>query len=67
MTVLGLASGHPNALHSLRVELRDRNVFNEDAMRILRDFRSGLPQLNVTTGNSHQRNLFVGAGVVWYF
>src|ERR1700730_8275336 len=32
-----------------------------------RDFRSGVPQLNVNIGKSRQRNIFVGIGVVWHF
>ena len=46
----------------------DVRVFHRFSLRgEVRDFRSGLPQLNVKTPNSHQRNLFVGAGVVWHF
>jgi hypothetical protein len=33
----------------------------------MRDFYSGVPQLNVDTGKSRQHNYFVGAGVVWHF
>lgn len=33
----------------------------------VRDFYSGIPQLNVDTGKSRQHNLFVGGGVVWHF
>jgi len=32
-----------------------------------RDFWTGMPQLNVVTGKSHQHNYFVGGGLVWYF
>ena len=32
-----------------------------------RDFWSGMPNLNVNTGNSRQHNILVGAGVVFYF
>ena len=32
-----------------------------------RDFWSGVPELGVTTDQSRQHNLFVGAGVVWHF
>jgi len=32
-----------------------------------RDFWTGLPQLNVDTGKSHQHNYFVGGGLVWHF
>ena len=46
----------------------DVRIFHRFSLRgEVRDFRSGVPQLNVKTGNSHQRNLFVGAGVVWHF
>jgi hypothetical protein len=33
----------------------------------VRDFSSGVPNLNVTTSNSRQRNLYVGGGIVWHF
>jgi hypothetical protein len=33
----------------------------------LRDYWSGVPQLNVDTGKSRQNNLFVGSGVIWHF
>jgi hypothetical protein len=33
----------------------------------IRDFSSGLPQLNVATGKSRQNNLFLGGGLVWHF
>jgi hypothetical protein len=33
----------------------------------LRDYWSGVPQLNVDTGRSRQNNLFVGSGVIWHF
>ncbi len=33
----------------------------------IRDFYSGVPQLNVDTGKSHQSNLFAGVGVAWRF
>jgi hypothetical protein len=33
----------------------------------VRDFWSGVPQLNVSTSNSRQTNLFVGGGIVWHF
>jgi hypothetical protein len=32
-----------------------------------RDFWSGVPQLDVTTGKSRQSNLFAGGGIVWHF
>ena len=33
----------------------------------LRDFDSGVPQLNVDTGKSRQHNLYVGGGLVFHF
>ena len=33
----------------------------------LRDFDSGVPQLNVDTGKSRQHNIYVGGGIVWHF
>ena len=33
----------------------------------VRDFWSGAPKLGVTTDQTRQHNLFVGAGVVWHF
>jgi hypothetical protein len=33
----------------------------------VRDFDSGVPQLNVDTGKARQHNIFVGAGILWHF
>ena len=33
----------------------------------VRDFWSGVPQLNVNTGKNRQHNIFVGGGIVWHF
>lgn len=33
----------------------------------VRDYYSGVPQLNVDTGRSRQHNLYVGGGLVWHF
>jgi opacity protein-like surface antigen len=33
----------------------------------LRDFYSGVPDLNVNTGKDRQHNLFAGGGIVWRF
>ncbi len=33
----------------------------------VRDFYSGVPDLNVDTGKSRQHNFFAGGGVVWHF
>jgi hypothetical protein len=32
-----------------------------------RDFYSGVPPVNVSTGTSRQHNLFVSGGLVWQF
>jgi len=46
----------------------DVKIFRSFSVRgQLRDFNSGVPQLNVNTGKSRQHNLFVGGGVVWHF
>jgi hypothetical protein len=46
----------------------DVKIFRSLSVRgELRDFDSGVPQLNVNTGKSRQHNLFVGGGVVWHF
>jgi hypothetical protein len=33
----------------------------------IRDFYSGVPDLNVNTGKDRQHNLFAGGGIVWRF
>jgi hypothetical protein len=33
----------------------------------VRDYWSGVPELNVDTNKSRQNNLFVGSGVIWHF
>jgi hypothetical protein len=33
----------------------------------LRDFWSGVPQLNVDTGKTRQHNIYVAGGIVWKF
>ena len=46
----------------------DVSVFRKFSVRgEVRDFWSGVPQLNVDTGKSRQHNFFVAAGVVWHF
>jgi hypothetical protein len=46
----------------------DVKLFRHYSLRgELRDFWSGVPQLNLPTNNSRQHNLFVGGGVVWHF
>jgi hypothetical protein len=46
----------------------DVKVFRKFSLRgEVRDFWSGVPQLNVTTNKSRQSNLLVSAGIVWHF
>ena len=46
----------------------DVNILGNFSLRgEVRDFWSGVPQLNVNTGKSRQHNIFVGGGVVWHF
>ena len=46
----------------------DVKLFKRFSLRgEVRDFWSGVPQLNVTTDNSRQHNIFVGGGLVWHF
>jgi opacity protein-like surface antigen len=46
----------------------DVKLFSRFSLRgEVRDFFSGVPQLNVDTGKSRQHNFFVGAGVVFHF
>jgi hypothetical protein len=46
----------------------DVRIFRHFSLRgEAREFSSGVPQLNVTTGKSRQYNLFAGAGIVWHF
>ena len=46
----------------------DVRVFGRFSVRgEVRDFWSGVPQLNVDTGKSRQHNYFVAGGIVWHF
>jgi hypothetical protein len=46
----------------------DVRIFGHFSLRgEARDFWSGVPQLEVNTGKSRQRNIFVGGGIVWHF
>lgn len=46
----------------------DLKVWNTFSVRgEVRDFYSGVPQLNVDTGKTRQHNYFVGGGIVWHF
>jgi hypothetical protein len=46
----------------------DVKMFNSVSLRgEVRDFWSGVPQLNVNTGKNRQHNFFVGGGILWRF
>jgi hypothetical protein len=46
----------------------DVRVFGRFSARgEVRDFWSGVPQLNVDTGKTRQHNFFVAGGIVWHF
>jgi hypothetical protein len=46
----------------------DMKAFKTVDFRLeMRDFWSGVPQLNVNTGKSRQDNFFVASGIVWHF
>lgn len=46
----------------------DVRLFRRFSLRgEFRDFWSGVPQLNVTTDNGRQHNIFVGGGLIWHF
>jgi len=46
----------------------DVKLFKSFSLRgEIRDYWSGMPQLNVNTGKNHQRNIYAGAGIVWHF
>lgn len=46
----------------------DIKLFKSFSLRgEFRDFWTGVPQLNVNTGKSHQHNYLVGGGLVWHF
>jgi hypothetical protein len=59
----GNITGVMQAGVGLDVKLSGRFTVRGEA----RDFWSGLPDLNVNTGKSHQHNIFVGGGIVWHF
>ena len=60
---VGTTTGVVQAGLGLDVKLAGRFTLRGEA----RDFWSGLPQLNVNTGNSRQHNVLVGVGIVWHF
>lgn len=60
---IGTTTGVVQAGLGLDVKLAGRFSLRGEA----RDFWSGLPQLNVNTGNSRQHNVLVGVGIVWHF
>src|SRR5712671_6307785 len=46
----------------------DVRLFSRFSLRgEVRDFWSGVPQLNVDTGKTRQHNVFVAGGIVWHF
>jgi hypothetical protein len=59
----GTTTGILQAGVGLDVKLSRRFTVRGEA----RDFWSGVPDLNVTTGKSRQHNIFVGGGIVWHF
>jgi len=59
----GTTTGVLQAGVGLDVKLTRRFTVRGEA----RDFWSGVPELNVTTGKSRQHNIFVGGGIVWHF
>lgn len=59
----GTTTGVLQAGVGLDVKLTRRFTVRGEA----RDFWSGVPDLNVTTGKSRQHNIFVGGGIVWHF
>ena len=69
-----LESGQPNprsgtttGVFQLGIGLDVRIVHSLYLRGEAREFNSGEPQLNVSTGKSRFNNLFAGAGVVWHF
>jgi opacity protein-like surface antigen len=67
--ISGVTSKTGTTTGALQVGLGlDVKVFHSFALRgEVRDFWSGVPQLNVDTGKSRQHNIFVAGGVVWHF
>lgn len=59
----GTTTGVVQAGVGLDVKLTRRFSVRGEA----RDFWSGVPELNVTTGKSRQHNIFVGGGIVFHF
>jgi hypothetical protein len=59
----GTTTGVLQAGVGLDVKLTRRFTVRGEA----RDFWSGVPELNVTTGKSRQHNIFVGGGIVFHF
>jgi hypothetical protein len=67
--ISGVTSKTGTTTGALQVGLGlDVRVFHHFALRgEVRDFWSGVPQLNVDTGKSRQHNIFVAGGIVWHF
>ena len=68
-SVSGVSSKTGTTTGALQVGLGlDVRVFGRFSVRgEVRDFWSGVPQLNVDTGKSRQHNYFVAGGIVWHF
>lgn len=60
---MGTTTGVLQGGVGLDVKLKGRYSLRTEA----RDFWSGVPQLNVDTGKSHQHNIFVASGIVIHF
>jgi opacity protein-like surface antigen len=68
-SVSGVSSKTGTTTGALQVGLGlDVRVLGRFSVRgEVRDFWSGVPQLNVDTGKSRQHNYFVAGGIVWHF
>ena len=68
-SVSGVSSKTGTTTGALQLGLGlDVRVFGRFSVRgEVRDFWSGVPQLNVDTGKSRQHNYFVAGGIVWHF
>lgn len=60
-------TGTTTGVFQAGVGLDVRAFHNFSVRGEVRDFWSGVPQLNVDTGKSRQHNFFVAGGIVWHF
>jgi len=60
-------TGTTTGVYQIGVGVDARLWKNYSARAELRDYNSGVPQLNVNTGKTRQNNFFVGVGIVWHF